>query len=189
MRTSPAGVELIKSFEGLVLEAYPDPGTGGDPWTIGYGHTGPEVKPGLTVDIEQAESLLNEDLRKFEEAVERLIIVEINQNEFDALVSFAYNCGWFALEDSTLRRRLNAGEIKCPVFKEELPKWVNGGNGPMPGLVRRREAEAELACAPVSSTPKSFLEDAAKYYKELPHQRAAWRELEASPGTWSSTQV
>jgi GH24 family phage-related lysozyme (muramidase) len=182
MRTSPAGVELIKSFEGLALEAYPDPGTGGDPWTIGYGHTGPEVKPGLTVDIEQAESLLNEDLKKFEEAVERLITVEINQNEFDALVSFAYNCGRFALEDSTLRRRLNAGEAKCPVFKEELPKWVNGGNGPMPGLVRRREAEVELACTPVSSTSKSFLEDAAKYDKGLPHQIAAWRELEASLG-------
>ena len=180
MRTSPAGVELIKDFEGLVLEAYPDPGTGGDPWTIGYGHTGPEVKPGLIINIEQAGSLLKEDLKKFEEAVEKLITVELNQHEFDALVSFTYNCGWFALEDSTLRRRLNAGETKCPVFKEELPKWVNGGNGPMPGLVRRRDAEVELACSPVGSVAKSFLEDAAKYYQGLPHQRDAWRGLEQS---------
>ena len=180
MRTSPAGVELIKDFEGLELKAYPDPGTGGDPWTIGYGHTGPEVQPGLVINIEQAGALLKEDLVKFEEAVNRLITVELNQYEFDALVSFAYNCGWFALEDSTLRRRLNAGEAKCPVFKEELPKWVNGGNGPMPGLVRRRDAEAELACTPVGSAPKSFLEDAAKYDKGLPHQVEAWRGLEAA---------
>jgi GH24 family phage-related lysozyme (muramidase) len=182
MNTSPAGIELIKDYEGLVLEAYPDPGTGGDPWTIGYGHTGPEVKPGFVINIEQAGAYLKEDLAKFEEAVSMLITVELNQYEFDALVSFTYNCGWFALEDSTLRRRLNAGEAKCPVFKEELPKWVNGGNGPMPGLVRRRDAEAELACASVSSGLKSFLEDAALYYAEEKHQIAAWRELEASLG-------
>lgn len=182
MRTSPAGIELIKDFEGLRLEAYPDPGTGGDPWTIGYGHTGPEAQPGLTISIEQAGSLFKEDLRKFEEAVDKLITVEINQHEFDALVSFTYNCGWFALEDSTLRKRLNAGEKKGPVFKEELPKWVNGGNGPMPGLVRRRDAEVELACTPVGSgsLPKSFLEDAATYHEGLPHQVAAWRMLESN---------
>lgn len=182
MRTSPAGIELIKDFEGLRLEAYPDPGTGGDPWTIGHGHTGPEVQPGLVISIEQAGSYLKEDLKKFEEAVEKLITIEINQHEFDALVSFTYNCGWFALEDSTLRKRLNAGEEKCPVFKEELPKWVNGGNGPMPGLVRRRDAEVELACTPVGSgsLPKSFLEDAATYHEGLPHQVAAWRMLESN---------
>lgn len=182
MRTSPAGIELIKDFEGLELKAYPDPGTGGDPWTIGYGHTGPEVQSGLVINIEQAGALLKEDLVKFENAVEMLIDVELNQHEFDALVSFSYNVGAGALGDSTLRRRLNAGEVKCPVFQQELPKWVNGGNGPMPGLIRRREAEAELACTPVSSGPKSFLEDAAKYDKGLPHQIAAWRELEASLG-------
>lgn len=182
MRTSPAGVELIKDFEGLELKAYPDPGTGGDPWTIGYGHTGSDVHPGLTINTEQAVALLKEDLRTFENSVEMLITAELNQHEFDALVSFCYNVGAGALGDSTLRRRLNAGEDKCPVFQQELPKWINGGNGPMPGLIRRREAEAELACTPVSSGPKSFLEDAAKYDKGLPHQIAAWRELEASLG-------
>lgn len=182
MKTSPTGVELLKDLEGLSLQAYPDPGTGGDPWTIGYGHTGPEVQPGLVISIEQAGELLKEDLVKFEEAVSKLITVKLNQHEFDALVSFAYNVGWFALEDSTLRRRLNAGEMKCPVFKEELPRWVNGGNGPMAGLVRRREAEAELACTPSSSSSKSFLEDAALYYAGEEHQIAAWRGLEASLG-------
>lgn len=180
MNTSPAGIELIKDFEGLVLKAYPDPGTGGDPWTVGYGHTGPEVQPGFVINIEQADALLKEDLVKFEEAVSKLITVGLNQYEFDALVSFTYNCGWFALEDSTLRRRLNAGEAKCPVFKEELPKWVNGGNGPMPGLIRRREAEVELACTPIGLAAESFLENAAKYHKGLPHQVEAWRALEAS---------
>jgi GH24 family phage-related lysozyme (muramidase) len=178
MKISSAGLDLIKEFEGLELTAYPDPGSGGDPWTIGYGHTGPEVYKGLTVSVAFAEKILEADLEKFEKAVNALIDVRLSQGEFDALVSFTYNCGWFALEDSTLRRRLNAGEEKCPVFQQELPRWVNGGNGPMPGLVRRREAEVELACSSPAVSPEYFLENAAKYYKELPHQKEAWRALE-----------
>lgn len=115
MRTSTQGVELIKEFEGVELTAYPDPGSGAEPWTIGYGHTS-GVKPGDTITEEEAEDLLIQDLGRFENAVSGLIDVELNQNEFDALVSFAFNVGEGALGDSTLRRRLNAGEDKCPVF-------------------------------------------------------------------------
>jgi lysozyme len=108
MKISSAGLDLIKEFEGLELTAYPDPGSGGDPWTIGYGHTGPEVYKGLTVSVAFAEKILEADLEKFEKAVNALIDVRLSQGEFDALVSFTYNCGWFALEDSTLRRRLRS---------------------------------------------------------------------------------
>lgn len=143
--TSQDGVDLIKEFEGCVLSAYPDPGTGGDPWTVGYGHTGPEVKPGYSVTHAEAEAILKKDLHRFEEAVSRLIEVPFTQHEFDATVSFTFNCGAGALESSTFRRRINAGEDKATCFREEFPKWVNGGNGPLPGLVRRREAEVQLA--------------------------------------------
>ena len=143
--TSQAGIDLIKHFEGCELKAYPDPGTGGDPWTIGYGHTGPDVRPGMTISLERAEALLVEDLHRFEHAVRTLIEVPFTQHEFDATVSFTYNVGEGSLKSSTFRRRINNGENKAQCFREEFPKWVNGANGPLPGLVARRDAEVELA--------------------------------------------
>jgi GH24 family phage-related lysozyme (muramidase) len=145
MRVSEHGIDLIKSHEGLRLMAYPDPGTGGEPWTIGYGHTG-NVRPGIAISEEQAEDLLREDLMKFEAAVLELLPIELSQSEFDALVSFAFNVGSYALQTSTLRKRLLAGEPRCQVYQEEMPRWNKGANGPMPGLTRRRQEEADLAC-------------------------------------------
>lgn len=191
MRTSDKGIELIKEFEILEPVAYPDPGTGGDPWTIGYGHTGPDVYPGLRISSLRAEELLAKDLRRFEEAVDNLIDVELNQNEFDALVSFTFNVGEGALGDSTLRRRLNAGEDKCPVFQQELPRWVNGPNGPLPGLENRREVEAELACTPVIQSRETFLLRAVRYFEEEQHQIDAlnvlWDGLTPSARDWFVT--
>lgn len=86
--------------------------------------------------------MLAKDLERFEKAVTDLIEVPLDQCEFDALVSFTFNCGAGALSESTLRRRLNAGDDKWRVFAEELPRWTSGG---MAGLVRRREAEVRLA--------------------------------------------
>lgn len=140
MKTSQQGIDLIKSFEGLQTKAYVCPA---GVLTIGYGHT-LNVKPDQTITKEEAEKLLAEDLVKFEDAVERNIIVPLNQQQFDALVSFTFNCGAGALEKSTLRKRLNNKEDPNKVAIEELPKWVNGDNGPLPGLVRRREAEVKL---------------------------------------------
>lgn len=177
MKTSQAGIDLIKEFEGLELRAYPDPGTGGQPYTIGYGHTG-GVKPGQVITAEQAEKFLVQDLERFERAVSDLITVPLAQEEFDALVSFTFNVGEGALRDSTLRKRLNAGG-GAEVFEQELPRWNKGGNGVMPGLVRRRAAEVELATNAQKAAP-SFLEKAATYYVAKPHQTAAWRALEAS---------
>lgn len=152
MRTSPKGLELIKHFEGLELKAYPDPGTGGDPWTIGYGTTR-GVHPGMVITEQEAEEMLQEDLRKFENAVLGLLPIELSQLEFDALVSFAYNCGAAALEESTLRKRLLAGEPRCWVYQKEFPRWNKGGSGVLQGLVRRRQAEADLACLGYLSEP------------------------------------
>ena len=140
--TGKKGVELIKSFEGLVLRTYKC--SSGVP-TIGYGHTGSDVVANMQITEKQAEELLRKDLRRFEKGVCELVHVPLTQNEFDALVSFAFNCGLGALEESTLRRRLNAGDDKPAVFRQELVKWVNGPAGPLPGLVRRRNAEIALA--------------------------------------------
>ena len=145
MRTSANGIEIIKAHEGLVLHAYPDPGTGGEPWTIGYGHT-KGVQPGMSISEEKAEELLIEDLAGFEKAVTDLLPIPFTQSEFDALVSFTFNVGAYALETSTLRKRLLADEPRCWVYQKELPRWNKGGNGPMPGLTRRRQEEADLAC-------------------------------------------
>ena len=133
---------MIKEFEGCRLTSYPDPASGGDPWTVGIGHTGPEVVPGYEITQAVANQLLRDDLDRFERGIGEQIDVPLRQEQFDALVSWAFNCGLGATGDSTLRRRLNEGEDVNTVIAEELPRWTSGG---MPGLVRRRNAEVRLA--------------------------------------------
>ena len=106
------------------------------------GHCGPDVYEGQQITQAVANQLLRDDLDRFEKAVVDLIDVPLDQCEFDALCSFSFNVGTGALADSTLRRRLNAGEDKATVFAEELPRWTNNG---LAGLVRRRDAEVKLA--------------------------------------------
>jgi GH24 family phage-related lysozyme (muramidase) len=137
-----AGLQLIKDFEGLRLDSYICPA---GVLTIGYGSTGEHVYSGQHITEPEAEELLRKDLWRFEDCVSSRVEVLLTDSEYAALVSFAFNCGCGALQESTLLRRLNAGEPKPRVFSEELPKWVNGPDGPLPGLVRRREAELELA--------------------------------------------
>ena len=115
--------------------------------TIGYGHTGPDVTRGMQITQAEADRLLKQDLHYFEDKVSCLIAVPLTQHEFDATVSFTYNVGAGSLEHSTFRRRINEGENKQLCFQEEFPKWVNGNDGPLPGLVRRREAEIHLAAS------------------------------------------
>ena len=136
-----AGLQLIKEFEGLRLEAYLCPA---GVWSIGYGDTH-NVAPGDKITEAEAEERLRKHLVRFEKAVKQLVKVSLNEYEFSALVSFTYNVGEGALEISTLLRRLNAGEDKATVFSEELPKWVYAGDRKLPGLVRRRNAEIALA--------------------------------------------
>ena len=98
MEISAAGLDLLKRFEGCRLEAYPDPGSGGAPWTIGYGHTGAEVVPGLVITQAQAEAWLRADLAQSQRALETLLAgVVLNQGQWEALLSFCFNVGAGAL--------------------------------------------------------------------------------------------
>lgn len=143
MKTSPAGIALIQQFEGRRLEAYKCPA---GIWTIGYGHTSaagaPEVKPGMVITKQEANEILIRDLVKYENAVNRLVKVPLTQNQFDALVSFTFNVGEGALAKSTLLKKLNAGQYSA--VPAELMKWTKGGGKELPGLVRRRRAEAAM---------------------------------------------
>ena len=113
MRTSASGRAAITRHEGLRLTAYPDPATGGEPWTVGVGHTSragpPKVTKGMKITRAQAEEILSRDLATFEAAVSKAVKVPLNQNEFDALVSLAFNIGAGAFAKSTLVKKLNAG--------------------------------------------------------------------------------
>jgi lysozyme len=140
-RTSRAGIDLIKAFEGLKLRAYPDPGTGGAPWTIGYGTT-EGVGPGMIITGSQAEILFRRELARVEREVNRLVRVPIDQNMFDGLVSFSYNAGTGALRRSTLLKKLNAGDIRGAA--DQFLRWNRAGGRTMAGLTRRRRAEREL---------------------------------------------
>jgi len=140
MNYSKNGLHLTEQFEGCKLTAYPDPGTGGAPWTIGYGHTGPEVHPGLTITQEQAEELLMQDVQKAAAAVNAKVTGDITQEEFDALVDFVFNVGAGNFTASTLLKKVNAGDIHGAAA--EFEKWDMAGGKHMAGLLRRRQAEA-----------------------------------------------
>ena len=136
---SQNGLALTQKFEGLRLTAYQDQvGV----WTIGYGHTGPEVCAELTITQEQANNLLMQDIASAVAAVNRLVTVAFNQNGFDALVDFAFNLGNNALSGSTLLRKLNADDFAGAAA--EFPKWCKAGGKVVPGLLRRRQAEQQL---------------------------------------------
>jgi len=139
---SKNGLHLTEQFEGLRLTAYPDPGTGGAPWTIGYGHTGPDVHPGLTITQQQAENLLATDIQTASDAVNRLVKYELTQEEFDALVDFTYNCGAGNLQASTLLKKVNAGDMVGA--SKEFAKWNLANGHVLQGLVKRRQEEMRL---------------------------------------------
>lgn len=139
--TSERGLALIRQFEGLRLKAYPDPASGGDPWTIGFGHTR-GVKQGDTCTAEQAEQWLIDDAAEAELGVLRATTANLTQGQLDALVSFVFNLGAGAYARSTLCRKINAGDMAGAA--REFARWNLGGGKVMPGLVKRRAAEAAL---------------------------------------------
>ena len=136
---SDQGLALTEQFEGLRLTAYQD---SVGVWTIGYGHTGPDVKPGLTITQEQASALLLRDVAGAVAAVNILVTVRLTQNQFDALVDFTFNEGQGNLASSTLLRELNAGNTAGAAA--QFLVWVYAGGVQLPGLVKRRQAEAAL---------------------------------------------
>lgn len=138
MKTSATGIALIKSFEKCRLTAYRD---AVGVLTIGWGHTG-NVWLGMVVTQEQADALLAADIQRFEKGVAALLKVQVTQGQFDALVSFSFNCGLGNLESSTLLRKLNAGDVDGAAA--EFPRWNKAGGSVLRGLTLRREAEQRL---------------------------------------------
>ena len=142
-KTNPAGIALIKHFEGLRLTAYQDPvGI----WTIGYGHTSmagpPPVVEGMTITAAEAEAILKQDLDLFERGVADALTIITNDDQFSAMVSFAFNVGLGAFRNSTLLRKHNAGDFAGAA--DEFPRWIYADGQILPGLVRRRQAERAL---------------------------------------------
>lgn len=140
MKTSDTGIALIKEFEGCELTAYPDPGTRGEPYTIGYGHTG-GVPADMTITQEEADAFLRSDLEKFERCVS-LSAPGVNQRQFDACVCLAFNIGCSAFGKSTLARKIAQGDMSGAA--DEFLRWNKAGGRVMAGLTRRREAERAM---------------------------------------------
>ncbi len=144
----PQGLALIKRFEGCARKrsdgtfaAYPDPGTGGDPWTIGWGATGKGIARGTVWTQAECDARLERDLARFAREVNRTLgAAPTTQAQFDALVSFHYNTG--AIAKATLTKLHCAG--RYAEAAHEFARWVNAGGKKLSGLVRRRAAEAEL---------------------------------------------
>ena len=143
MHISPSGIDLICNFEGLRLKAYDD---GVGVWTIGFGTTkypnGIRVKKGDTCTLDQAKAYMQNDLKSFEQTVNNTVKVPLNQNQFDALVSLAYNIGTNAFSKSTLVKKLHANNIRGAA--DQFNVWVNAGGKRMQGLVNRRAKEKAL---------------------------------------------
>jgi lysozyme len=144
---SANGLALTEKFEGLRLQAYQD---SVGVWTIGYGHTGPDVQSGLTITEEQAEILLAADVAWAVACVNKAVTSGINQNQFDSLVDFTFNLGCASLVQSTLLRLLNAGDFAAAA--PQFLRWNKAGGKVLRGLTLRRQAEMNLFTTPIVQT-------------------------------------
>ena len=144
MKLNKAGADLIKEFEGCKLKAYQ---CSAKKWTIGYGNTfyedGSPVLPGHVITQDKAEQLFELIANEFAGKVAKLVTSNVTDNQFGALVSFAYNCGVVNLQKSTLLKKVNASH-NDPSIKAEFLKWNKAGGKVLAGLTRRREAESNL---------------------------------------------
>jgi lysozyme len=139
---SNEGLELTKSFEGLRLEAYQDVG---GVWTIGYGHTGPDLLAGMKISQADADAMLRADLSVAVACVNRGVTEQITQAQFDALVDFCFNLGRGNFLQSSLLRKVNMGDFEGAAAQFLL--WVNAAGKKVEGLVRRRQAERAMFLA------------------------------------------
>lgn len=153
MKPSDACSKLVQQFEGCEkkrpdgnMQAYPDPASGGDPWTIGWGSTGPDIKQGVIWTQQQCDARLAADLAEFSASVADAIGgAATTQNQFDAMVCFAYNVGLGNLRGSTLLKKHKAGDYAGAA--DEFGRWNKAAGKVMAGLTRRRAAEAALYAA------------------------------------------
>ncbi|MBV9881829.1 MAG: lysozyme [Sphingomonadaceae bacterium] len=150
MNIGPDGIKLIQSFEGCAkkrpdgsYDAYPDPGTGGDPWTIGWGSTGPDIKRGLVWTQKQCDDRFAAHVADFAKNVAAAVGgAATTQHQFDAMVSLAYNIGMGNFSASTLLRKHKAGDYAGAAA--QFAVWNKANKQVMAGLTRRRAAEAAL---------------------------------------------
>ncbi len=138
MKISENGLNLIKHFEGCELQAYKCPA---GVWTIGYGHI-KTAHEGKVITQEQADEMLVEEMEEYEGYINRAVKVELNQNQFDAMVSWVYNLGNGNLGASTLLKVLNMGDYAG--VPAQMLRWNKAGGKVLEGLTRRRQAEADL---------------------------------------------
>lgn len=132
------GLDFTAAAEGMRLQAYQD---SVGVWTIGIGHT-KGVYPGQTITEGEAYQLLKDDIKEAEEAVKRLVTVQLTQGQYNALVDFCFNLGSGNLESSTLLRKLNAGDFEGA--SQEFQRWNKAGGVVLAGLTKRREGEANI---------------------------------------------
>ena len=158
MRINQACIDAIKGFEGWRSRAYRD---SVGVWTIGYGHTSaagkPAVHSGQQISKKQGEEILRRDMEKFASGVRKLIKVHLNDNQFGALVSFAYNVGLGNFKKSSVLRVVNARQFDQ--VPRRLALWNKAGGRVLKGLVRRRGEEAALFMTPVGTAeiqPETF---------------------------------
>ena len=142
MKTSEAGIAFIKQHEGVRHESYRD---SVGVWTVGVGHTGPDVLAGMHITDDDVDRLLRDDVAEAEACVENHCDVALSQNQFDALVSFVFNLGCQAFRNSTLLRLLNQG--RYAEAAQQFRRWTHAGEWVSPGLVTRRKDEAEMFLA------------------------------------------
>ena len=140
MEISQEGLSLIKKFEGCKLQSYK---CAAGVWTIGYGSTN-GIEEGMKISQERADMLLLEDVEIFEEAVNELVKVPLEQNQYDALVTWTFNLGPTNLKNSTLLKVLNSTHKDWNDVPAQIKRWNKAGGKVLQGLVRRREAEALL---------------------------------------------
>lgn len=135
-------LRLTKQCEGCRLVAYPDPATGGAPWTIGYGQTGPDIHEGLVWTQRQADDALESTLNTVQGAIKGTIKYKISQNQLDALTDLAYNIGVHNFATSTLLQYVNQGKLGSAAA--QFAVWNRANGKVMPGLVKRRSLERDL---------------------------------------------
>ncbi|HEU4636402.1 MAG TPA: lysozyme [Edaphobacter sp.] len=180
---SANGLALTERFEGLRLDAYQD--TAGV-WTIGYGHTGPDVQPSLTITQEQTEILLAADVAWAAACVNKAVKSPINQNQFDALVDFTFNLGCASLVQSSLLHLVNTGDFAAAAL--QFLRWNKAGGQALKGLTLRRQAEMDLFNTPVASAipAGAHLQAAAASHKR-PARKAAGKTTAPKPPGRSAT--
>lgn len=188
MKTSAAGLNIIKKWEGLRLIGYADPATGGEPYTIGYGHTfragPPKVTLGMRITSKEAEEILKSDLTVFEEAVLRLLTRTPTQAQFDAMISLTYNIGVNNFKKSSVLRKFNAGDYHGAA--EAFMLFIKANGKVMKGLVSRRSEERELFLVGTAkivsllepdATPKADPEIIIAENKPVMQHRRVWASI------------